>query len=73
MVTMRETGLLINPAVTQARNQDYELAHPNTHLIYELEHVKGLGLQIQSYRISMTQGNNRISKRRPSEGTSLIV
>lgn len=33
-------------------------ALPNIHLIYELlEHVKGLGLQIQSCRSSMTQDN----------------
>ncbi|EDM11927.1 rCG63642 [Rattus norvegicus] len=40
----------------------------------QLEHVKGLVLQIQSFsRISMTQGNNRISERRTSEDPVLIV
>jgi hypothetical protein len=35
------------------------LAHTNTFPIYELlVHKKMLILQIQSYRISMTQGNN---------------
>ena len=37
-----------------------------------LECMKGLVLQIQNYRISMTQGNNRISKRSPSEVPVLI-
>ena len=35
--------------------------------------MKGSVLQIQNYRISMTQGNNRISKRSPSEDPVLIV
>jgi hypothetical protein len=36
-------------------------------LIFELlEYVKGLVPKIQSYRISMTQGNNRILKNSPS-------
>jgi hypothetical protein len=40
---------------------------PNIYPIYELlEHMKGLVLQTQSYRISMTQGNNRKSERSPS-------
>ena len=42
--------------------------------IYELlEHMKGPVLQIQSFRISMAQGNNRISVRSPSENPILIV
>ena len=55
---------MTNPATTQAQNQGYELAHPNIHFIYELlEPVKGMNLQMQSSRISMTQDSNRISKR----------
>ncbi|KAL6091228.1 hypothetical protein STEG23_029690 [Scotinomys teguina] len=38
----------------------------------EWEHVKGSDLQIQSYRISMTQ-DNRISKSSPSEGPLSIM
>ena len=44
------------------------------YLIEELiEHVKGLVLQSQSYRISTTQGMDRISKRSPSEVPVLIM
>lgn len=38
-----------------------------------LEHMKGPVPKIQSHRISMTQGNNRLSKRSHSEGSELIV
>ena len=55
---------MTNPATTRAQNQGNELAHPNIHFIYELlEPVKGMHLQMQSSRISMTQDSNRISKR----------
>jgi hypothetical protein len=37
-----------------------------------LECMKGLVLQVQNYRISMTQGNNSESERSPSEGPVLI-
>jgi hypothetical protein len=48
--------------------QGLELVHPNIYSIYELlEDVKESALQIQSCRISMRQGNNRISERSPSE------
>lgn len=54
---------LSNPASTQAQTQGYVLAYPQIHPVYNLlEDVKGLGLQIQSCRISMTKGNNRTSK-----------
>ncbi|CAH6791693.1 RGD1359290 [Phodopus roborovskii] len=47
-----------------AQNQDYELSHPNVHRIYGLlEHIKGPNTKIQSCRISMTQGMNRITQR----------
>ena len=46
---------MTNAASTEAKIQDFELAHSNIYLIYELlEHVKGLVLQNQSCRISMT-------------------
>jgi hypothetical protein len=41
------------------------LDYPNIDPIDELlEHVNGPVLQTQNYNISMTQGNNRISKRK---------
>ena len=52
----------------QAQIQGFQLVHPNIYPIIDLlECMKGLVLQIQNYRISMTQGNSRISERRPSE------
>ena len=38
-----------------------------------MKHMKGLVLQTQCCRISMTQDNNRISERSPTEGTVSIV
>jgi hypothetical protein len=37
-----------------------------------LECMKGLVLQIQNYRISMTQGNNKVFERSPSEVSVLM-
>lgn len=66
---MRESYWQTNPATTQAHNKDYEASHPDTQLIYKwLEHVKRPSPQIQSYEVSMTNGNNRISTRSPSVG-----
>jgi hypothetical protein len=57
-----KVGRLTNSATTQG----FDLVHPNIYPIYELlEHVKGPVLQTQSCRISMTQGNNRLSEQRP--------
>lgn len=54
---------LTNSFTTQAQIQGFKLTHPNIYPILEiLEHVKQPILQNQSYRISMTQGNDRISK-----------
>ena len=51
-----------------------ELAHHNIYPTDKmLECMKGSELQIQSYRISKTQGNNRMSKRSPGEDPILIV
>ena len=42
------------------------MTHPNIYPIHELLE-KGPTLQIQNYRISMTQGNNRLFKENPTE------
>ena len=50
------------------------MAHPNIYPIDELlKYMKGPVLQIQNYRMSMTQGNNRISEKSPGEVLVLIV
>lgn len=47
----------------------FQHSHP-----YELlELVKGPVLQIQSYKISTAQANNRVSKRRSGENSVLIT
>jgi hypothetical protein len=68
----RASGLT-SSAATQAQIQDFELAHPKIYIIYELLGItKGLVLLIQNYRISMTQSNNRMTKRSPCEDPILI-
>ena len=58
--------MLTSSDTSQAQIQGFELAHPNIYPINELlECMKGLVLQIQNPRVSMTQGNNRLSKRSP--------
>ena len=53
---------------SQAQIQDFELAHPNIYPIDELlEYMKGLVLQIQTHRVSMTYSNKWISERSSSE------
>ena len=66
----RRTGGLSNSAATQAQNEDFELAQPNINPIYNLPaHVTGHVLQTQGCKkTSMTQGNNRMPKRNPTEG-----
>ena len=50
------------------------MTHPNIYPIDELlECIKGLVLQIQNYRISMTQSKNRLAERSPTEIPVLIV
>jgi hypothetical protein len=69
---MRARGLTISDA-SQAQFQSSELAHSNIYPVSEmLVCMKGQALQIQNYRTSMTQGNNRISERSPSEVPELI-
>lgn len=52
--------------MTNAQIKGYEFAHPKSHLICMLDHVKGTNLQMQNSRISKTQ-DYRISKRSSSE------
>lgn len=72
LVSMKENTGRLNKAAattTEAQNYHHELTLPNIHLNYEwLEHVQVPDLQIQSCRLSMIQGNNRIFKRSPSGG-----
>jgi len=59
---------------SQALIQGSKLAHLSNYPIDELlEGMKGLVLQIQNWRISKTQDNNRISERCPREVTILTV
>lgn len=67
-------GEQTNHEVAQAQNQDYDLICPNILPIYHaLEHVKEADTQTQSFRISITYGNNRITKRSSNEGPASIV
>jgi hypothetical protein len=69
-----KAGGLTSSAISQAQIQGFELTYPNIHPINELlECVKEPVLQIQSCRISMTKGNNRLSERTPSEVPVLKV
>jgi hypothetical protein len=50
------------------------LAHPKVYIIHELlGHMKGPVLLIRSGRISMTQGNNRITGMRPGDDPVLMM
>ena len=56
------------------RPKSRTLRWPSIHFNWEqLEHMEGLVLQIQSYTITLTQGNNRISERNNNEDSVLIV
>lgn len=58
----------------QAQIQGFDLTNPIIYPSYELlEQVNGSVLLFQSCRISMTQGNNRISERSPREDPVLMV
>ena len=53
---------------------DSELAYLNTYPIYDLpDCLEGVVLLNHSHRISMTQGNSRISDRNMGEGPVLMV
>ena len=74
MVWVWERWRLTSSATTQAQTQGSELAYHYLDPIYELlELVKGPVLQIQSCRISMAHGNDRLSKMSPSEVPELIA
>jgi hypothetical protein len=62
-------------ATTRAQIQASELAQPNIYiLIYEwLGYVKEPVLLFQSFRVSMTEGNNRLTRRSPDEDPILMV
>lgn len=65
---------LTNSGTTQWHIQSFELAHCNVYPTYELLwHMKGLVLQNQSFRISITQGNKRILKTNLDDDPALIV
>lgn len=67
------SGLMCSDS-SQAKTQGSELPPPNIYPKDELlECGKKQALQIQNYRIPMTQCNNRISKWSPSEVPILIV
>ena len=52
----------------------FKLAHPKIYIICELlEHMKGTVLLIQSFRIPMTWGNDRATRRSPGEEPILMV
>lgn len=58
---------------SQAQIRDFELVHPNIYPTDELlEQMKQQVLQIQSYRLSMTQDNHRLSERSPCEDPGTI-
>ena len=64
----RKTGKLTNSDISQAQIQGFELVTPVSYPIYELlEGMKGPVLQIQNYRISTTQDDNRMLEWSPSK------
>ena len=64
--------VLVENNTDLAHTQDFELAHPNSYLIYDLlEHVKKLVLWNHSHRNSMTTGNSRRYQRNLSGGPIL--
>ena len=74
MVQIRESWHTDQLSYHHTPMQGSELAHPKIYIIYELLGcVKGPVLLIQSCKISMTQGNNRMTRRQPSEDPVLMV
>jgi hypothetical protein len=66
------TGELVGLDISQAQIQCFKLVYLNP--VDELQEcIERLVLQIQNYRISMTQGSNRISERIPSEIPEFII
>lgn len=69
----RASGLTCSDT-SQAQIQGFELAHPNIYTIDGLlECVNGSIPQNQNYRISITQGNNRMSRKSPNEEPVLLL
>jgi hypothetical protein len=74
VVWIRESWCTDQLSYQPGQMQGFELAHPKIYIRYEwLGCKKGQDLLIQSCRISMTQGNNRLSGRRPGEDPILMV
>jgi hypothetical protein len=74
VVWVQESWQADQLATTQTQIQGFEIAHCNIYPISELlECIKKPVLQIQNYGISMTQGNNRMPERSPSEVPVLMV
>ena len=70
----RKTHRLASSDTSQVQIQGRSLFHPNIYLINELlECMKERVLQIQNYRISTTQANNKTSKGIPREDPVLII
>lgn len=70
----RRVAWLTSSETSQAQIQGWELVHPSIHPVNKLlDCVKGLVLQIQSYKIAIIQGNNMVSERSPSKAPVLIV
>ena len=60
--------------ISQAQVQGFELIYPNIYPTDELlECMKWPVLQIQNYRVSMTQDKNKVSEKSLSEVPVLIV
>lgn len=71
---MGELEGLNNSVTTQAQIQGFVLVHLDIYPICTLlVYMKRLVLPIQSYRITMTQCNNRIPKKSLSEASVLMV
>ena len=69
-----EPPKLTSSTTTQVQIQGFEIAQPKIYIIYEhLGFIKGAVLLIQSCRISMTQGSNRITGRSLGEDPILMV
>jgi hypothetical protein len=72
--TVHESWWAKKSGTIQAQVQGFKLAQANIYPMYEiLEFVNELALQIQSSRISMTQGKNRLSEKSLSEEPVLMV
>lgn len=70
----QESWQLNNSATTEAQIQGFELTDPNIYpSINCWEYMKGSVLENQSYKIFITQGNNRTKERRPSVFNTVLL